>query len=104
MLAGDFRLLLQNALPLIPFGIGVIVGILVVTKLLRWLLLRHEVTTYFAIIGLMAASPYAIFVKSWEEGILVPSSLTLVSFLTGAVCLAVGFFFAWWMDRQERRR
>ena len=52
----------------------------------------------------MAASPYAIFVKSWEEGILVPSSLTLVSFLTGAVCLAVGFFFAWWMDRQERRR
>lgn len=104
LLAGDFRLLLQNALPLIPFGIGVIVGILVVTKLLRWLLLRHEVTTYFAIIGLMAASPYAIFVKSWEEGILVPLSLTLVSFLTGAVCLAVGFFFAWWMDRQERRR
>ena len=104
LLAGDFGLMLHNALPLIPFGVGVIAGILAVTKLLRWLLARHEVTTYYAIIGLMAASPFAIFVKSWDEGVLTAGSLTAVNFLTGAVCLAAGFFFAWWMDRQEQRR
>lgn len=104
LLAGDWAAFGQNALPLIPFGIGVILGIFAVTKFLRWLLRRFEVPTYFAIIGLMAASPYAIFVKSWEQGTLTGGSLTLVNFLTGAACLAAGFLIAYLMDKQEKKK
>ncbi len=104
LFAGDLAEMGKCALPLIPFGVGVIVGILAVTKLLRWLLKRFEVPTYFAIIGLMAASPYAIFVKSWEQGTLGAGNLTLINFLTGAVCLFAGFLAAYLMDKQEQKK
>lgn len=104
LLAGDLAALGRSALPLIPFGVGVIAGILLVTKLLRFLLRRFEVPTYYAIIGLMAASPYAIFVKSWEQGTLTAGSLTPVNFLTGAACLLAGFFIAYLMDKQEQKK
>lgn len=48
---------------LIPFAIGCIVGILLISKLISWLFKKFESVTYCAILGLIAASPFAIFYK-----------------------------------------
>lgn len=46
---------------LIPFGIGVLLGIFLIAKLITFLFERYGVQTYCAILGLIAASPFAIF-------------------------------------------
>ncbi len=49
---------------LLPFGIGVIIGMFAVAKLIHWLLAKHESKTYCAILGLIVASPYPVYVNS----------------------------------------
>lgn len=46
---------------LVPFGIGVLVGIFAIAKLIEFLLARFETYTYCAVLGLVAASPISIF-------------------------------------------
>lgn len=45
---------------LIPFGVGIIIGIFIIAKLIDYLFEKHGVLTYAAIFGLVAASPFAI--------------------------------------------
>lgn len=52
----NFSLLKSNLLVLIPFGIGAIVGIIFISKLISKLLKTYEIKTYFAIIGFVLSS------------------------------------------------
>ena len=46
---------------LLPFGIGVLLGIFLIAKLITFLFEKYGVITYCAILGLIVASPFAIF-------------------------------------------
>ena len=46
---------------LFPFGIGVLLGIFLIAKLITFLFEQYGVQTYCGILGLIAASPFAIF-------------------------------------------
>ena len=46
---------------LMPFGIGLLLGIFLIAKLITFLFNRYGIQTYCAIIGLIIASPFAIF-------------------------------------------
>lgn len=46
---------------LIPFGIGMIIGLFACAKLIRYLLKHHERVTYSAILGFVVGSVFAIF-------------------------------------------
>ncbi len=60
---------------LFPFGIGVLLGIFLIAKLITFLFNRYGVQTYCAILGLIIASPFAIF---YNTGVLSKlSSLTV---------------------------
>ena len=69
---------------LVPFGIGVVVGIFAIAKLIEVLLRRFPGPTYCAILGLVAASPVAIFMAMDFTGV------TVLSWVVGVVCLAAG--------------
>ncbi len=71
---------------LIPFGIGVVVGIFAIAKLVEIIFAKFPLYAYWAIVGLIVASPVAILVMGTYP------SLTVVNVLTGLVCLAAGFF------------
>ena len=75
--AFDIAAMLQTFVVLVPFGIGVVVGVVAVAKLIEFMLKKFPEVTYWAIIGLIVASPFAI--------------LSIVEILTGVVLLAVGF-------------
>lgn len=49
------------------FGIGVVVGIVLVAKLIEWLLSKYETKTYFGVIGFIIASVLAIPVSVYHE-------------------------------------
>ncbi len=73
---------------LIPFGIGVVFGIFAIAKLVEILFDRYPLYAYWAIIGLIVASPVAILLMGTYP------ALDAVKILTGLVCLAAGFFAA----------
>lgn len=94
-----------HLLVLIPFGVGVILGLLIVSKAIRWLLDKHPTPTYYGILALMLASPYAIFLKAkcfGSELAGFTGQLANWWFIpVAALCLALGFFVAYTMSKKE---
>ena len=80
---------------LVPFGIGVLVGIFAIAKLIEFLLARFETYTYCAVLGLVAASPISIFTAFQ---IPAPSALILV---VSPIALAAGFAAAYFLGKSE---
>jgi len=76
---------------LLPFGLGVVIGIYAVAKLIEWLLKRYPVYTYSAILGLVVASPVAVLLRCDMSGV------TPVIVLISLVTFIAGFLFAAWM-------
>ena len=58
----NMELLGRNILILAPFGIGIVVGIILVAKLIEYLLNRYPVKTYYGVLGFVLASIIAIIV------------------------------------------
>lgn len=73
---------------LVPFGIGIVVGIFGIAKLMEIIFEKFPLYAYWAIIGLIVASPIAILMMGSFPAI------TVVSAVTGMIALAVGFFVA----------
>ena len=74
---------------LLPFGIGIVIGIFGVAKLLELLLKKQEGLTYCAILGLVAASPVAILMGSSLAGV------SAVQIIISVLTLAGGFVAAY---------
>ena len=80
--------MLDTFVVLIPFGIGVVVGAVAVAKLIEFMLNKFPLVTYWAIIGLIVASPFAI-IFMMEIG-----TVGVVEIVTGLVLLVAGFFIS----------
>lgn len=89
LLAFDISALMQNVLVLIPFGIGVLVGIFAIAKLIEIIFAKAPLLAYWAIIGLIVASPFAIVMMNDFSGI------DAVSIITGMVAFAIGSVIAY---------
>lgn len=69
---------------LMPFGIGVIVGIIVIAKIIEFIFNKAEVHAYYAIIGLILASPIAILLKTDWTGVgVLPIVIGIFTFAAG---------------------
>ena len=91
----DMGAILANVGILIPFGIGIVVGIFAIAKLIEMLLAKWKGLTYCAILGLVVASPVAILMGLDYSGI------TFATVLVSAVTFAAGFAIAWALARKE---
>lgn len=80
----DLSGLISDCGVLVPFGIGVVVGIFVIAKLIEIVFEKWPLLAYWAIIGLIVASPVAILMMN-EFG-----TLQVMTILTGVIALAVG--------------
>ena len=59
---------------LIPFGVGLILGVVLTTRLLERAMNRHPLPTYLIILGFMFGSMVEVFpgIPPWPEVLLVP--------------------------------
>lgn len=85
--------ILHCVLILAPFGIGCILGILLISKLINFLLKKFEFITYCGIFGLVAASPFAILVKMENP------QYTPVSIIVGIVLFIAGAAFTYFFEK-----
>ncbi len=86
--------LLRTSGALIPFGIGVIIGIFAIAKLIEILLKRFESYTYCGILGLVAASPVAILMSNKIH------SLSFGTVTIGIIALAIGLLIAHMLGKE----
>ncbi len=78
---------------LVPFGIGVLIGIFAIAKLISFLLARFETYTYCAVLGLVAASPISIFTS-----FRIPSPSFFILGIS-PIALAAGFAAAYFLGK-----
>ena len=62
-----FNNIVSNILIAGFFGVGVLIGIVLIAKLIEWLLAKFETFTYFGVIGFIIASVLAIPVSVYHE-------------------------------------
>lgn len=74
----------QNILILLPFGIGIIIGIVVISKILEYLFKKFEIKTYFGVLGFVMASIITIFMGS-------SITFSVLQLLIGLILLGIGF-------------
>ena len=67
----DMAGLMQGVGVLAPFGVGVLIGIGVIAKLIEFIFSKAEIHAYYGIIGLIVASPIAILMKTNWSGVSV---------------------------------
>lgn len=80
----NFSNLGHNLSILIPFGIGVVVGIILIAKILEFLFNKYEVSTYYAILGFILASVIALAVT------VIGVHASVIEIIVGIVLFAVG--------------
>lgn len=95
---GDFAAMLSGLKLLVPFGIGVILGIILVSKLIAFLFERYTTYTYAGILGLILASPIAIIynTEAWRD-LTTPRAVPFV--IVGLILAAACGFLTYLLSR-----
>ncbi len=81
----DFSLLGHNILVLAPFGVGVLIGIILIAKLIEYLLKKHEIPTYYGILGFVISSVLGLGIG------LTGVTTTTLQVLTGLMLFVIAF-------------
>ena len=92
----DFGAMGQPALLLLPFLLGIVLGIFGVAKLIEWLTGKYPTATYCGVLGLVVASPIALLIQTNMSG--ASLGLAAVAVLT----FAIGFVIAWLLAKGSK--
>ena len=90
----DFSKLGSNLLILVPFGIGVIIGIVFMAKLITNLIKKYETKTYFAIMGFVLSSVVVLLLQ------LTDFKFTFINVSTSLFALCWGYMLARAIDKE----
>lgn len=85
----NFILLSHNLLILVPFGIGILIGIVLVAKLIEWLLKKYPIKTYYGVLGFVLASIVSIIKP------LLSSSANVLEIIISIILVIVGGLIAY---------
>ncbi|KAB1438113.1 DUF368 domain-containing protein [Candidatus Galacturonibacter soehngenii] len=95
----DINSLISGILVLAPFGIGILIGIGIIAKLIEYLFSKHSVMTYSAIFGLVLASPIAIFYNTGLYKHL--GEVTFLRLIVGIILCVVGAGVTYYLGQKE---
>lgn len=93
----EFAALWDKTLVLVPFCIGVLIGIIVIAKLIEWLLKHHKRTVYWGILGLLVASPFPIIIN------LDMSGLNIIVVVISIAACVVGAYSTMMLTRMGKK-
>ncbi|MFI3238076.1 MAG: DUF368 domain-containing protein [Lachnospiraceae bacterium] len=88
LIAFDIEALVRGCMLFVPLGIGIIVGIFGIAKGIEIVFEKFPMYAYFAIVGLIVASPVAILLLSTF------GTITMWNILLGVVTFVLGCFIA----------
>ncbi len=74
---------MTNILFLIPLGLGIVIGIIGISKLIEFLFKKYKIETYYAILGFILASIITLFTS-------ISFSHSIIQILIGIILLFIG--------------
>jgi len=97
--AFDINGVLSASIVLVPFGIGVLLGIFLIAKAIDYLFKKHSIITYCSILGLIFASPFAIIYNTgmWKQ----LSSLSVTSVIAGFFLCGISGVITYFLGGKE---
>jgi len=78
----------SNIKILIPFGIGLFIGLIIVVKIINYLFIKCENKIYAFVLGVLLSSVVLLMVQSFKY------SFSIIELVIGIVFMAVGIFIA----------
>ncbi len=84
--------ILEDMILIAPVGIGIILGVFLVSKGIEYLFINFPSLTYSGILGLVIASPVAILYNTNAFADLAQSNI-FTSLLIGGILLVISFYF-----------
>ena len=81
----------SNIIPLIVFGIGLIIGFVLFVKLIELLFKKFENKTYYGVLGFISASIFAIPISTFLK---ISYTLVPIELLVGLLLLGLGFIIS----------
>ncbi|OQA27652.1 MAG: hypothetical protein BWY61_00029 [Firmicutes bacterium ADurb.Bin354] len=84
---------------IIPFGLGIVVGIVAIAKLIEYLFAKFSVVVYWCIIGLITASPIAIVIMNKE----IFAEINAVTVITAVLAFAIGCVIAYFLGGDVKK-
>ncbi|MEG2457646.1 MAG: DUF368 domain-containing protein [Bacilli bacterium] len=85
----------ESLMILIPFGVGIIVGIILIAKLIEWCLKKFKIQTFYTILGFVIGSIVQLFVSSFGY------THTPLQIVIGFVLLLIGAFVSFKVFKKE---
>ena len=89
----DFSMLSHNLAVVIPFGVGVVIGIFAVAKLIEFLFKKYEKQTYYGVLGFVTSSILAIIIQNFTSEMVL--SFSLLEIIIGIISAVIGFALAY---------
>ena len=90
----DFSIMGQPVMMLLPFLLGIVLGIFGVAKAIEWLTAHYPTPTYCGVLGLVVASPISLLIQTDMSGVsvltVIISIVTMAAGFAGAYLLAKG--------------
>ncbi|MCX8074461.1 MAG: DUF368 domain-containing protein [Clostridia bacterium] len=80
----DVQAIISNFVVMLPFGIGIVIGIVLTAKLIKWLFEKYSKASNWGILGLLVASPFPVILN------LNISTASTFSLIFGVISFAVG--------------
>ena len=84
----DFSLIIPNLKIMIPFGIGLILGTIVLTKIINYFLEKHHTSSYCAIVGFAISSVLLLLVETFKN------NYSIFEIIISLVLLMIGYFIS----------
>lgn len=101
LLSFDFKAFFQNVWMFIPFAIGILLGLVLVSKFIKYALKKREQTVYSAILSLLLLSPYVVIVTMLEEYTLTISNASIWMWIGGIVLGVFGIYIGYIFSKKE---
>ncbi len=87
--------LMSNLYLAIPLGIGIILGVVIIAKAIKWLFKKHKQMATFAILGLIIASPFAVIAEMSFTGV------NVITVIVAIITFAIGTYASYYLSKIE---
>lgn len=84
---GSLSMILSSLGTFFPYGVGLLVGILLSVFIMDHLFRKHQATTYYGILGFSISSLLFLFFETLMK------NYTVTDVVAGLMCLLVGYYF-----------